>query len=175
MVLRIAEAEIDSVATTRISDAIFDVVNQNGVDYSDLVKISYDSDGNVSSIISNMEKMNFLSRELSTKSQILLDQMGELGVKISLGAFTGFASPSYFGPKINIIMTPIGSVVSKFNSSFLSAGINQTRHSIYVDVDTVISVILPTSSKKIKFVTSALVCENIIVGKVPSVYLQGVN
>ena len=175
MVLRLAEAEVDSVATTVISDAIFDVVTKEGVGYSDLVNITYDSDGKITSIVSNMEKMNYLARELSTKSQIYLDNMGDLGVKVAIGAFTGMESLSTFGPKVNVRMTPIGSVITSFNSNFISAGINQTRHSIYVDVKTVISVILPTSSKKIDFLTSALLCENIIVGDVPTVYLQNTS
>lgn len=173
MVLNIAYAKVDSLATTAISDAIFNVVNQSGTNYDDLVNITYDNENNISSITANMEKINFLARELSTKAQIYLDNIGQCGVEIPLGAFTGLEALSQVGPDISLRMTPIGSVITTFNTTFDSAGINQTRHSIFVDVNTVISVILPTSSQKITFVTSALVCESIIVGKVPDVYLQG--
>ena len=172
MILRVAQAEVDSVATTSISDAIFDVINDQNADYSSVINVAYNNEGNITSITSNMEKMNFIAREISTKSQIYLDNLGQIGVKVSLGAFTGFEVFANLGPKISLKMTPIGSVITSFRSSFDEAGINQTRHSIYVDVNTVIGVILPTSSQKMNFVTSALLCESVIVGKVPSVYLN---
>lgn len=175
MVLRIAQAEVDSVATTAISDAIFEVVNDENIDYNDIVNISYDESGAITSITSNMEKMNYLARQLSTKAQILLDNLGDLGVKIALGAFTGLEALAAIGPKVDVKMTPIGSVITTFNSSFDSAGINQTKHSIYVDVNTSVNIVLPTSSKKMTFLTSAIICESIIIGKVPNVYVNGIN
>lgn len=173
MVVRIASAKVDSVATTAISDAIYDVICENELKYSDFVNISYDSSGNITSITSNVDKMNLFARDLSTKSQIYLDNIGKLSVNIPLGAFTGLEAFSSIGPEISLKMLPIGSVITSFRTSFDYAGINQTRHSIYVDASTILSVILPTSSKKLEFVTSALVCESVIVGKVPSVYLGG--
>lgn len=175
MVLRIAQAEVDSVATTAISDAIFEVVNDENIDYNDIVNISYDESGAITSITSNMEKMNYLARQLSTKAQILLDNLGDLGVKIAIGAFTGLEALAAIGPKVDVKMTPIGSVITTFNSSFDSAGINQTKHSIYVDVNTSVNIVLPTSSKKMTFLTSAIICESIIIGKVPNVYVNGIN
>lgn len=173
IVIRIASAKVDSIATTAISDAIYDVVSEDGVSYDDFINISYDSSGNISVITSNVEKMNTFARNLSTKSQILLDEMEQISIKVPVGAFTGLEALSSVGPEVNLRMIPIGSVITSFRTNFDSAGINQTRHSIFVDVNTIISVILPTSSKKIEFLTSALVCESVIVGKVPNFYLNG--
>ena len=163
---------MDSIATTAVSDAIFDVINNEQADYSSVINVSYASDGSITSITSNMEKMNYISRDISTKSQIYLDNLGQIGFKVALGAFTGLEFMSNIGPKITLRMTPIGSVITSFRSSFEEAGINQTKQSIFVDVNTLIGVILPTSSQKINFVTSALLCESVIVGKVPNVYLN---
>ncbi len=169
IILNIAEAQVDSLGTTAVSDAIFEVINNENVSYNDLVTITYDDDNTVSSIVANMEKLNHLAREVSTKAQILLDEMADKTVKVNLGAFTGFEAFAQYGPKINLSLMPIGSVITTFDSIFETAGINQTKHSIYVDVNTMISVVLPTSTKKITFVTSALVCECVIVGKVPDI------
>lgn len=169
IILNIAEAQIDSFGTTAVSDAIFEVINNENVNYNDLITITYDHDNSVSSIVANMEKLNYLAREVSTKAQILLDEIADKSVKINLGAFTGLEAFAQYGPKINLSLMPIGSVITTFDSIFETAGINQTKHSIYVDVNTIISVVLPTSTKKITFVTSALVCECVIVGKVPDI------
>lgn len=173
IIINIAEAKVDSVATTAISDAIFKVVTDNDVEYDDLVEIIYDSTGNIASIVSNTYKMNYFARELSTHAQILLDKIAATGIDIPIGAFTGMPAFSDVGPNCNLKLSPIGSVITAFNSKFTSAGINQTLHSLYVDVNTSISVVLPTRSRKIEFITQALVCETIIVGKIPDVYLNG--
>lgn len=169
IILNVVEAQVDSLGTTAISDAIYEVVNKEEISYDDLVKITYDKDDSVASIVSNMEKLNHLAREVSTKAQVLLDEMSGQSVKVPLGVFTGLEVFAQYGPKINLSLMPIGSVITTFDSVFETAGINQTKHSIYVDVNTVISVVLPTSTKKIAFVTSALVCECVIVGKVPDI------
>lgn len=169
IILNVVEAQVDSLGTTAISDAIYEVVNKEEISYDDLVKITYDKDDSVASIVANMEKLNHLAREVSTKAQALLDEMSGQSVKVPLGVFTGLEVFAQYGPKINLSLMPIGSVITTFDSVFETAGINQTKHSIYVDVNTVISVVLPTSTKKIAFVTSALVCECVIVGKVPDI------
>ena len=172
IIFNLCEARVDALATTALSDAIFDVLSDNHVDYSDLVEIKYDSQNRVSSISSNIEPMNYIAREISTKAQVYLDEIGECGVDVNLGAFTGLEIFMNVGPKIYIGTTPIGSVITVFNSVFESVGINQTRHSISVDVNASISIVLPTSSKKMNLVTSMLVCENVIIGEVPSVYFS---
>ena len=70
---------------------------------------------------------------------------------------------------------PIGSVITSFSSSFESAGINQTKHSLYIDANITISVILALTTKHVDFVTQVLICENIIVGKVPEFYFSAGN
>jgi len=172
IIFNLCSAKVDSLATTAISDAIFDVLIDESVDYSDIIDVKYDEKGNVSSISSNVKTMNYLAREISTNAQIYLDEIGETGVNVHIGAFSGLEILMNFGPYVKVNTTPIGSIITVFNSEFESAGINQTKHSIYVDVNTSISIILPTSSKKIEFVTSMLVCESIIVGDVPEFYLS---
>ena len=57
--------------------------------------------------------------------------------------------------------------------SFAGAGVNQTRHSVYMDVEATVTVVMPSGSKEISSVTEVLVAESVIVGEVPDVFLQG--
>ena len=59
-------------------------------------------------------------------------------------------------------------------TEFQSAGINQTIHKIYVIVLLSVTVALPASEISVETQSEILVCENLIVGKVPNTYL-GVN
>ena len=61
---------------------------------------------------------------------------------------------------------------TKFLSEFVQAGINQTNHKIYVNLTATINVVLPVANKQIVSNTQLLICENIIVGKIPEVYLS---
>lgn len=53
---------------------------------------------------------------------------------------------------------------------FTSAGINQTKHQIYLVVDVYVSILLPGFSTTTKFSNTYSVAETVIVGSVPDNY-----
>ena len=175
LVVEVSRAQVDSVATTAVSDAIYDVIQEEGYTYQDFIEVQYTTENTVSSITANAIELNNFARELSTLIQIYLDNVGEHDISVPLGTFTGITALSGVGPKISINIVPIGSVITSFSSSFESAGINQTKHSLYIDANISISVILPLTTKRVDFVTQVLICENIIVGKVPEFYFSSGN
>lgn len=170
-VAEISRAQVDSIATTVVSDGIYNVMLDKNYQYDDFVDIKYSQTGDIVSISANSVNLNKFARELSTETQIQLDTTRNHSIAIPLGSFTGINALSALGPKINVQIMPIGSVITSFSSQFESVGINQVRHSLFIDVNITISVILPLGSQNIDFVTQVLICENIIVGKVPDVYL----
>ena len=171
IIIKMSEAEIRSLATQAIGSAVFEVVSQNDV-YNDLITISKDSEGNVILIQANSIKINLFNRNLTRTATKHLENMGENGLDIPIGTFSGLPILSGLGPSINIKMTPIGAISSSFKSEFESAGINQTHHKIYVFLTSKINIILPTAHQTVEASTQVLVCENIIVGKVPDTYLH---
>lgn len=175
LVVAVSKAQVDSVATTAISDAIYKVTKEKEYDYEDFIKVSYSSENKISSISTNSINLNNFARELSTESQILLDKVGEGGIDVPLGTFSGINALSALGPKVNLKLMPIGSVITSFESSFTSSGINQTKHSLYIVANITISVIMPLVTEKIDFITQVLICENIIVGDVPEFYFSSGN
>lgn len=77
-----------------------------------------------------------------------------------------------FGPDVTIKITPIGMANYDFVSFFQSAGINQTLHKIYIDVYADVSIVTPIDQPTIQVKAEVLVCENLIVGKIPQTYLN---
>jgi sporulation protein YunB len=65
-------------------------------------------------------------------------------------------------------MNPIGYIETKYESIFESAGINQTRHKIYVQVYVKLKVIIPTKNDEIEVKGEIPIAETIIVGKIPN-------
>lgn len=172
IIIKSTIAQIDSYATTQISKAIKTTLENTSFDYSDFVNITYTTSGEVSSITTNTANLNMFSRLVDIKSQDLIDEIADMGVEIAIGTFTGFSFLIGRGTKIHFNLVPIGSLLTKFNSTFQSAGINQTLHTLNISINTSIVVVMPLKSETITFSTEVLVCENLIVGKVPNVYLE---
>jgi len=76
------------------------------------------------------------------------------------------------GPKINVRVIPTGSVETDFESEFVSAGINQTRHRIYLEVKTTVGIVVPFTDKKTEITTRIPVAETVIIGDVPEFYID---
>ena len=105
-------------------------------------------------------------------SQQNLQTMSEDGIYVPLGAFTGIEAWAGFGPKVHMRIIPISNVACRFVSSFQSAGINQTKHSIYLEIVADISIIMPSGTSNFASLTEVLICESVLLGRVPDTYLQ---
>ena len=140
--------------------------------YEDLVTVDRGADGNIQAISANSFQINRIARDTAYMSQQNLKKMSEDGIEIPLGAFSGIEAWAGFGPRINIKIIPISNVECRFVSEFESAGINQTKHSIYLEIVADISIIMPSGTSNFASLTPVLVCESVLVGKVPDTYLQ---
>lgn len=172
ILISISEATIRSITTVAVNDAIYYTLNDD-LRYEDLVTVVYDDDGNVSTITTNSLKINRIARDTAYLSQENLNKMSAEGILVPVGALTGIEVLAGFGKKINIKIIPISNVNCSFVSKFVQAGINQTKHSLYLEVLSDISIILPDKTSNLASTTEILVCESVISGKIPDAYLQG--
>lgn len=171
VMIEISEATMRSITTVAVNDAIYYTLSDN-LRYEDLVQIIRDEDGNILAITSNALQINRIARDAAYLSQENLDKMSEAGIDVPLGALTGSKSLAGFGPKINIKIIPISNVECKFVSDFKSCGVNQTLHSVYLEIVADISIIMPTHTSNLASKTEVLICESVLVGKVPEFFMQ---
>ncbi len=167
----IAEATMRSITTVAVNDAIYYTLSDR-VRYEDLVTVTRDGEGNIASISSNSFQINRIARDAAYMSQQNLKKMSEDGIEVPLGAFTGMEAWSGFGPRVKLKIIPISNVECRFVSQFEGAGINQTKHSIYLEIVADISIIMPSGTSNFASLTEVLICESVLVGKVPDTYLQ---
>jgi len=167
----IAEASMRSITTVAVNDAVYYTLSDR-LRYEDLVSIERDANGDIQAISSNSFQINRIARDTAYMSQENLNKMSEDGVEVPLGALSGVEAWAGFGPKIHLKIIPISNVACKFVSRFEEAGINQTKHSIYLEIVADISIIMPSGTSNFASLTEVLVCESVIVGKVPETYLQ---
>lgn len=170
-VLVACDAEMKARATEIINKTIFNEYSNN-FNYDEVIKVEKDGEGNIIMLKADTMKMNKIATNVALDAQNELERVGSIGIKLPIGYLTKNNILAYYGPKVTVRMTPIGHIEAKYNSKFETAGINQTRHKIYVETVTKIKVILPTASSEIEIKNQVPIAETIIVGKVPQTSLQ---
>ncbi len=165
------ETQMGNFATRSINYAIADTMNQN-VSYGDLVTVIKDENENVAYIEANSVRINLLSRAMSKVVMSNFLELAKSPVKVSIGSFSGISILTGVGPKVAFSVNPFGEVYCYFTSNFESAGINQTYHKIYLDIAIKINVVFPFKKLVVDSSAEVLLCETLIVGKIPEVYLN---
>ena len=171
VLISISEATIRSITTVAVNDAIYYTLN-DAIRYEDLVTIDRDRDGNVTSITTDSLKINRIARDTAFLSQENLNKMSAEGIMVPIGALTGIEALAGFGQSINLKIIPISNVECRFVSKFTGAGINQTKHSLYLEIVSDISIILPSKTTNLASTIEVLICESVIAGKIPDTYFQ---
>lgn len=171
IIINTIELKSKSMTTQAINSAIADVLDGT-ITYNDLVNIVTNEIGDVELIQANTLKVNMLSKDIARSTETKLDTFGQSGIKIPLGTFTGMTFLVGKGPSLTLSTMPIGAVTCAFESMFESAGINQTAHRIYLNVTADVGVVLPFTTRKLRTSQAVMVSENIIIGKIPDVYLE---
>ena len=169
IILNYCESEVTNIITESANLSIYKACTLE--EYKGLIEIKYDSSGNISAIESNTMLINKISNTLAVSTQNEMDKKSDLGISIPIGTCSGIGFLAGKGNKIRFTISPIGNVICSFHTLFEDAGINQTSHKIYIDIESEISLILPFNSKRIKKNISFLISECVIVGKVPDTYL----
>lgn len=81
------------------------------------------------------------------------------------------------GPQFDIELEAAGEIDTNLKSEFESFNVNQTRHKVYLDLATSLSVLTPIGVYGENMTSEVLLTEAIIVGDVPSTYynLEGIT
>ena len=171
-ILDVAQTRIKSETTRAISEAV-NIAMTDACTYSDFVTIEKNANDEISLIYADSVKVNALARQMAIASQNKINSIASFDVNIPLGTLSGVPLLSEKGPKVNIVVSPVGTVNCTFSSTFQTAGINQTLHRIYINVESVVDLIIPTAHTQVTTLTPILLCESVIIGKVPDTFLQG--
>lgn len=169
--LDMAFAEAYSMAVETLNKAV-KLVTENGVEYGDLMYASLDDQGRVTMLRADTMRMNELAAQTALRAEEELNSAENQFVRIPLGAALGIKSLSGFGPKMSMQILPVGAVHASFDTEFESAGINQTRHRIFLTLRATVSLIIPTGSQVVEVQSTMPIAESIIVGEVPDSFVD---
>ncbi len=171
VLISISEATMRASTTVAVNDAVYYTLSDE-MRYEDLVTITRDENGNIVAVAANPLKINKIARDTASISQSNLKNLSLNGIPVPLGALTGIEAFAGLGPSIHFRIIPVSSVSCDFSSTFESVGINQTKHSIYLNVIADISIVMPSRTENFAVLTEILVGESVIVGAIPDAYLQ---
>lgn len=161
---------------TKISNQEATKVMEN-YSYQDLLKVTKDEQGNVKMVETNIVIINQIISKIPVQIQNEIEKSQNNTFQIRLGSLLGNQFFAGKGPNITIQMDITGTVETELKSEFVSAGINQTLHKIYLELTCNVSILTPIKTIERQITNQVLLAEGVIIGEVPSAYyhLQGIS
>lgn len=166
----IAQVKAMAIATNVINQVVQEEMTKGNINYNDLVVIHKDEQGKIVFLQANTAKINAITSDITLAVQKSLEHLDDAYFYIPVGQLSGIYFLSNVGPGIKVSILPIGNIQVKLKDNFESVGINQTRHSIYVDFATKVKIALPFRSGEAEISTTVPLVDSLIVGDVPDTY-----
>lgn len=170
VVVDLATARTSNAVNCIVVAAVNDAVDSGRIDYEQLVDFDKDAEGHVTALRSNMAAFNRLQASIADDILQRMAEVSSTDLAIPIGTLTGSPLLAGRGPCLRVRMQSVGTATARFDNQFSSAGINQTRHRIILDVDVHVSILLPGLTTYTKVSNEISVAETVIVGGVPETY-----
>ncbi|MFZ5641183.1 MAG: sporulation protein YunB [Bacillota bacterium] len=170
-ILAMARVRAEQAAIKAIQEAVNEKIAR-AVEYKDLIFIRTDNNGRVVLMQANTIKINNLAADTTLEIQQSLAKLEGTTVPIPLGQALNSKLLASYGPKIKVTLVPMGTVKVKVEDDFQQAGINQTRHRLYLHVFSRVKIVIPLVSETVEVASQIPIAETIIIGEVPTEYVN---
>lgn len=164
----IAEYRSREAATDIITAAVDRTISK--CPCCDIYKLSTDENGKVLSAQLNADSANRVKNILTEEVENGLNKLDEDGISIPIGTLIGVPLPAIGSNSIDLSVQQIGAVKSEFRSTLETAGINQSRLTVYAVVTVDIRAILPNGHTDISITEEHIITDCLIIGEVPQSY-----
>ncbi|MBR3866972.1 MAG: hypothetical protein IKM54_04165 [Butyricicoccus sp.] len=157
-----------------VSYALYDVLSENIYDrrseYAALVMLERDSGSGVTALRTDSILMNRLKVDAARAVYDAVQELSDESVSIPLGSVLLPSFLSGRGPALEIGMVGLGYADAEFLSAFTSAGINQTRHQVILEVRAEIKLLSLLGTRTVDVCSSLAVSDTVLVGNTPEQY-----
>ncbi len=161
-----------STANQLISAVVADCMAENEYTYESFAAILYDESGRAAAVETLSVNVNRIQSELTERINRRLSENAEIQAKIPLGDLSSSYLLAGKGPKIKLRISSSGSASVDLQSSFESAGINQSCHRITAEITVTLVSALPMYSFETTESFRFLLAESVIVGDIPQMYFD---
>ena len=175
LIVERAKLKANTVAQEAINNAVQKRISELNFNLEDFTDIIRKEDGNVSTISINSSNINLFKAGISEYILKELENFKRIEVLVSPFSFYGYTTFCSF--KIFVLVIPVEILSCDIKSHFVSAGINQTKHSVDINIDISVKLLLPIGSETMKIKATIPVAQTVIVGAVPDTYtnVEGVG
>lgn len=170
MAEKLVITHVDNQASDCINLAIAEQIADGQIAYERMVSVEKDVSGNVTALRTNIEEINRLKSTVLLRVDQKLEQLSMEQLSVPAGSVVWPELFSGKGPDIPVRVLAARTSDAEFRSEFSSAGINQTLHSIHIDIYVVITVLTWSGTLEVPVKTSVIAAQTVIVGTVPTTY-----
>lgn len=170
LLTQLAVTRVTNTVNSIVTQAVNETIDNGDIKYEDLISFEKDNEGKITAVKSNMPEFNRLQSRILN---VILERISEVSTKdlsIPVGNLTGVSLLAGRGPQVTVRMQSVGSSTAHLENQFISAGINQTKHQILLDVDVSVAILLPGFNTATQVSNAFTVAETVIVGSVPGSY-----
>ena len=160
------------LVTAAVNEAINELLLDGSISYRELVILERDLVGNITALTTDMARINILQATITNEVIARISELDATTMRVPLGNIIGGAILSGRGPGIGFRVVTLGNPSATFSNEFSSAGINQTKHQILLEIDIHVNILVPGRTTRETITTQVLVAETVIVGDVPHVFGQ---
>lgn len=167
--------EAKSIATRITNEESTLVMKKHN--YDDFFSIQKDENDNIKMVSANVLNINQVTSDIAFNIQNSLNKSSNNKVKIPIGSMSGIKMFSGYGPIIYIKLSTVGSVDTNLKSEFISQGINQTLHRVYLEIECKVNILTSHATIEDKIFNQVVLAENVIIGEIPTTYynLKGLD
>lgn len=175
MVESINAYECHELVAKIINDAVLAEIEREGAQYSTLVNLTANADGEIVSVESNVMNINRLKTEVAERVEREIERISAVNIEIPIGTLLGIQFLHGKGFNVGMTVAPTGYATTSIISEFSEAGINQTLHRIIIEINADVDALIPGFSTRVPVSTSIIAAETVIVGRVPEAYTHVVT
>lgn len=170
MAQELIETQVSNRASDVINEAIAEKIASGELNYEDMVTVEKDKNGAVTAIRTNMQEINLLKTGILDCIDEKLDNLSVEELSVPIGSVLLPELFSGRGPMLPVRVLAVRTSDAIFRNDFSAAGINQTRHSIYIDIQVTVTVLSWSGTHDVNVDATVAAAETVIVGTVPTTY-----
>ena len=159
-----------TVCTRAINESVSDLLRSSNLSYEDLVTVEKKTTGDIQSVEANAMQINQLKADITNTVLDRLEQQDVRTLRIPLGTLTGSNLLTGRGPSLPVKIGITATTRTNIRSAFSSAGINQTCHQLFVELEVELFAALPGNPETITISSEFLIAETILAGEVPDLF-----
>ena len=172
LVQELAKAIVSNKASSIINEAVEAQLRSDDIDYDSIIYLEKDYNGAVTALKTNINEINRLKTEILSVIDTMLLELDVNEVGLPLGSLI---LPEFFsgtGPTLPVKVLSVSTSDADFHNEFAEAGINQTSHRIYMEVQITMTILTPVGTEAVTASSTVVVAETVIVGAVPGSYVD---